>query len=295
MTGGQDPGRDTGQDPGRGLGQDTAGVAGVPYGDLGALDLGGPGTLAVSVPGLISLGEDAELTLASTGKLLLLAAVARRIASGELDPGEIVELREEDRCGGSGLLGLLSARRWPIGDLAVLTASVSDNTATNALLRRVGLDRVAESAAELGFARTRILDRIREPRLPSHPPTFAVGTAGELARFAAGLDGREEWTALMLRWMAHNGDRSLVPALLPHEAEEREVPASVPAGKVWVANKTGTDTGVRADVGVMIGPERRIGYAVLANGPAGAEHALVERARRAGLAIGHLAGLSRGR
>ncbi|MER6170371.1 serine hydrolase [Streptosporangium sp. NPDC001681] len=247
--------------------------------------------VAVSVPGLISVHEDAELPLASVGKLLLLAVVARGITEGELDPAEIVELREDDRCGGSGLLGVLSGRRWAIGDLAVLTASVSDNTATNALLRRLGLDRVAEGAAALGFARTRILDRIREPRLPSHPPTFAVGTAGELARFAAGLDGRREWTRLLLGWMACNTDRSLVPALLPSEPEEREIPGSVPAGTVWVANKTGTDVGVRADVGVMIGAGRRIGYAVLANGPAGGEHALVGRARQAGLAIGRLAGL----
>ncbi|MFJ2033072.1 serine hydrolase [Streptosporangium sp. NPDC087985] len=247
-------------------------------------------TVAVSVPGLISLDEDVELTLASTGKLLLLAVVAQEIASGALDPAEVVELREDDRCGGSGVLGVLSGRRWTIGDLAVLTASVSDNTATNALLRRLGLDRVAEGAAALGFVRTRILDRIREPRLPSHPPTFAVGTAGELARFATGLDGRQEWTRLLLGWMAHNTDRSLVPALLPHEPEDRNILPSVPPGTVWVANKTGTDVGVRADVGVMIGAGRRIGYAVLANGPAGDEYALVEKVRQAGLTIGRLTG-----
>lgn len=250
-----------------------------------------PGILAVSVPGLLSVEEDTEMVLASVGKLLLLAVTARWIASGRLDPAEPVELRREDRCGGSGLLGLLSAPSWTVADLAVLVASVSDNTATNALLRRVGLDEVAYGAAELGLVRTRVLDRIREPRLPSHPPTFAVGTAGELAGFAAGLDGREEWTRLMLRWMAHNGDRSLVPALLPHEAEDREVPGEPPRELVWVANKTGTDTGVRTDVGVMIGPGGRIGYAVLANGPEGSEQALVRRVRAAGQAIGRLAGL----
>ncbi|MBB2910226.1 beta-lactamase class A [Streptosporangium becharense] len=248
-------------------------------------------TVAVSVPGMISRDEDAELVLASTGKLLLLASVARGIAAGELDPAEVVELRDDDRCGGSGLLGALSGLRWTIRDLAVLTASVSDNTATNALLRRIGLDRVAEDAAGLGLVRTRILDRIRDRRLPSHPPAFAVGTAGELARFAAGLDGRREWTRILLDWMARNTDRGLVPALLPHDPEEREAPRAAPEGRVWVAHKTGTDTGVRADVGVMIGPERRIGYAVLANGPAGSEHALVTAVRRAGLEIGRLTGL----
>ncbi|MFG1755828.1 serine hydrolase [Streptosporangium sandarakinum] len=273
---------------------DTGGLDGLDVTDgLDGLDgLDGPGTVAVSVPGMISRHEDTELVLASTGKLLLLAAAARDIAAGALEEAETVEIRPDDRCGGSGLMGALSGDRWPVGDLAVLVASVSDNTATNALLRRIGLDRVAEVAAGLGFTRTRVLDRIREPRLPSHPPAFALGTAGELARFAARLDGAEEWSRTMLRWMAHNTDRSLVPALLPHEPEDRVIPAAPPRGMVWVANKTGTDTGVRADVGVMIGPERRIGYAVVANGPAGSEHALVRSARRAGLAIARLAGLT---
>ncbi|MGW4641764.1 serine hydrolase [Sphaerisporangium sp. NPDC004334] len=245
--------------------------------------------IAIAVPGEIAVGEDAELPLASVGKLPLLATVARAICAGTLDPAEPVELREEDRVGGSGLLRALSGRRWPVADLALLTAAVSDNIATNALLRRVGLDRVAEESRALGLRRTRVLDRIREPRLPTDPPAFAVGTAGELARFAASLDGREEWTRLMLGWLAHNTDRSLVPALLPHDSEDRRPATTAPPGTVWVANKTGTDDGVRADVGVMVG-DRRIGYAVLASGPPGSDHELVTRVRAAGIGIGRLVG-----
>ncbi|GII64187.1 serine hydrolase [Sphaerisporangium krabiense] len=266
-----------------------------PVPDLEVLARECPGTLAVAVPGLLALNEDAELPLASAGKLLLLAEVARAVVSGSLDPGEVVTLREDDHCGGSGLLGGLSPARWTVGDLALLTASVSDNTATNALLRRAGIDQVNAGAAELGFRRTRILDRIREPRLPEHPPTFAVGTAAELAAFAARLaealstpPAREPWERTLAGWMAHNTDRSLVPALLPHEPEDREIPVAPPTGTVWVANKTGTDAGTRTDVGVMAG-RRWLGYAVLAHGPAGAEHALVTAARRAGLAVGALA------
>ncbi|HEX4812042.1 MAG TPA: serine hydrolase [Nonomuraea sp.] len=252
--------------------------------------------IAVSVPGEIAVGEDVELPLASVGKLPLLATVARAICAGTLDPAEPVDLREEDHVGGSGLLHALSARRWSIADLALLTAAVSDNIATNALLRRIGLDRVAAESRTLGLRRTRVLDRIREPRLPSDPPAFAVGTAGELARFAATLDGQEEWTRLMLGWLAHNTDRSLVPAHLPHDPEDRRfpttaLPGTAPPGTVWVANKTGTDDGVRADVGVMVG-HRRIGYAVLASGPTGSEHELATRVREAGRTIGHLVGVT---
>lgn len=250
---------------------------------------GHPGTLAISVPGMLDLNEDVELPLASAGKLLLLAEVARGIAGGSLDPAEPVSPLEDDYCGGSGLLTSMSARSWTLGDLALLTASVSDNTATNALLRRLGLDRVNQGAGDLGFVRTRIFDRVREPRLPEHPPAFAMGTAAELAGFTTLLaSGPEPWKLQLMTWMAHNTDRSLVPALLPHEPEDRDVPSAPPPGTVWVANKTGTDTGVRTDVGVLIGT-RRVGYAVLANGPAGREHDLVKAVRRAGLRIGALA------
>ncbi|MEU8270639.1 serine hydrolase, partial [Sphaerisporangium sp. NPDC049002] len=134
----------------------------------------------------------------------------------------------------------------------------------------------------------RAADREGEPPAP----TFSVGTAAELARFAALLvaDGTDEapWKAMLLGWMAHNTDRSLVPALLPHEPEDRVIPSAAPPGTVWVANKTGTDTGVRTDVGVLVGA-RGVGYAVLASGPAGQEHDLVKAVRQAGLRIGALA------
>lgn len=213
--------------------------------------------------------EDLELPLASVGKLLLLAEVAM----GD-DLSARITLLEEDFCGGSGLLPVLTAREWTVGDLAVLTAAVSDNTATNALLRHVGLGRVNAAAAALGLRRTRLLDRIREPRGPEHPPTFALGTARELAGFAALLKGGEPWQVRLRGWMLANTDHGLVPALVKHDPEGG-----------WVANKTGTDDGVRADVGLM----GDLPYAVLASGPPGSDDDLVRAVRQAGLEIAALA------
>jgi beta-lactamase class A len=251
------------------------------------------GTLAVAVHGHFGLGEHTELPLASAGKLLLLAETAMEIDAGMLDPHEVVELEPGDYTAGSGLLGGLTAHRWTVGDLALLTAAVSDNTATNALLRRIGPAKANAGAAALGLTRTRLLDRIREPRGPEHAPTFALGTAAELARLAAIIAVDQPWTRILLGWMAANTDRALVPALLPHDPEAPAAPAEPVPGMVWVANKTGTDVGVRSDVGIMVGL-RRIGYAVLASGPPGTEHDLVTAVRRAGLVIGALA-LSPGR
>ncbi|MGW3495474.1 serine hydrolase [Streptomyces sp. NPDC001020] len=247
-----------------------------------------PGTLTVVVPGLLEHRADEQLPLASVGKLLLLAEVARGLTGGALEAGEQVELLDEDYCGGSGLLARLSPRQWTIADLARLTAAVSDNTATNALIRRVGLDRVNKGAAELGLTRTRILDLIREPRLPEHPPTFAVGTARELAALAQQIAGPAPWARLLLGWMAACSDRSMVAATIPHDPEDDSV-QEVPLDRLWVANKTGTDIGIRCDVGVVRGA-REVCYAVLTNCAPGREFEMVQAMRTIGTRIAAFTG-----
>jgi beta-lactamase class A len=238
-----------------------------------------PGTVAFSVPGLGEHRGDEVLPLASVGKLLLLRTLSRSFAHGDLDPAEPLTLVDDDYCPGSGLLIKLSGRVWTLSDLARLTAAISDNTATNALLRRVGLDRVAEEAACSGLEHTRILDRVREPRLPEHPATFAVGTARELAALAE-ISAQDP---LMLEWMASCTDRSMVAAAIPHDPEDCSV-GTVPFDGVWVANKTGTDVGTRTDVGVVRGV-REVCYAVLTRCDPGREFDMVLAMRAIGAQI----------
>lgn len=237
-----------------------------------------PGTLAYAVPGVGEQRADEVLPLASVGKVLLLASVARGFASGDLDPDEPLELQDQDYCAGSGLLIKLSVRRWTLSDLARLTAAVSDNTATNALLRRVGLDRANDHT---GLRHTRILDRIREPRRPEHPPTFAVGTARELVSLVETAD------PLVLEWLAGCTDRSMVPAAIPHDPEDSSIP-EVPVAGLWVANKTGTDVGTRCDVGVVRGA-RQVCYAVLTRCEPGREFEMVQAMRTLGAQVAVLA------
>ncbi|MEY9968321.1 beta-lactamase class A [Streptacidiphilus sp. MAP12-16] len=246
-----------------------------------------PGTLTLAVPGHLEHHSREVLPLASVGKLLLLAEVAHGLIAATLDPHAPVDLRDEDYCGGSGLLAKLAPRRWTVADLARLTAAVSDNTATNALIRVIGLDRVNERADLLGLTQTRLLDRIREPRLAHHAPTFAVGTAHELAALAQLIADDASWGSLLLGWMAGCGDRSMVPALIPHDPEDGAV-RPVSTGRLWVANKTGTDVGIRCDVGVVRGT-RQVCYAVLTSCPPGREFEMVQGMRAVGARIAELA------
>ncbi|MFI6289207.1 serine hydrolase [Streptomyces sp. NPDC051018] len=224
---------------------------------------------AVDVDGGASVGVDdtAVLPVASAAKLLLLAEVSRRLDTGELRPDQPVTVDPADTAGGTGLLGRLSRRGWTVEDLCWLTAAVSDNTATNALLRLVGLDAPARLEESLGLGGLTVHDRVRDQRGPDDPPVFATGTARALARLVAhavrGTMTSPEASARLLRWMRSNTDHGLVPALVPHDPYADCFPAPLPGG-LLVANKTGTDTGVRADAGVVIG-ERRLAYAVVAH------------------------------
>ncbi|MFD4943538.1 serine hydrolase [Streptomyces sp. NPDC058239] len=224
---------------------------------------------AVDIDGGETVGVDDRtvLPVASASKLLLLAEVSRRLDTGELLADRPVEVLDEDMADGTGLLRRMSRRGWTVEDLAWLTASVSDNTATNALLRLVGLESTARLADELGLDRLTLHDKVRDIRGPDVPPVFATGTAHDLARLVThavrGTMSSPAASARLLEWMRTNTDHGLVPALVDHDPYAPGFPNPLPDG-LLVANKSGTDTGVRADAGVIVGA-RRLAYAVVAH------------------------------
>lgn len=235
---------------------------------------------------MLAANRDLVLPLASVGKLLLLGEVARRLADGTLAPDQRVELLDAEReIGGTGLLGQLSPRWWTVVDLATAVAAVSDNAATNALLRLVTLDAVQELARGAGLRASTVHDRIRAERGPDVPATFATGTARDLCAFLADVATGSWHSPLACRllrgWLAGNLDRALVADSIGHDPWSTD--------GVRVLNKTGTDTGVRADAGIVLG-RHTVVYAVVAAFEPGAERAAVTELRRWGTAVDRLAG-----
>ncbi|MEU8816646.1 serine hydrolase [Actinoplanes sp. NPDC048796] len=204
---------------------------------------------SISVPGLAEHAPDRKLRTASIGKLLLLLETAKRFDSGELDPHELLRKDPALAVADSGLWHLLAVDALPAADVAALVAAVSDNYATNVLLQRIGLDNVGQAA----FQDTALLDFVRDKREPHHPPTLSTGSARELAalmrRVATGDTAVER---RMRAWLGTNTDLSMVASAWH-------------ADPLWhpgeFGNKTGTDDGIRADVGFR----GRQPYAVLTN------------------------------
>ncbi len=209
---------------------------------------------------------DAVRPVASVGKVLLLCTVADALAGGRIDPREALRRTEDDAVADSGLWQHLRVEALPVADLAVLVGAVSDNLATNVLLRHVGLPAVARTAARFGLRRTGMHDRVRDVRGPDDPPVLATGTARELSGLVHALATdavlAPEAGALVRGWLATGTDTSMAAGALGLD------PLAHPAEHLW--HKTGTDAGVRADVGHVGAGAGARSYAVLAQwDPAG--------------------------
>ncbi|WP_329083853.1 MULTISPECIES: serine hydrolase [unclassified Streptosporangium] len=123
-------------------------------GHLHALDVAGGREIAVRA------GE--QVVIASIFKVLLVLEFARQAAAGQLDPAERVLVTAEDRLGGWGTAGCADDVEMSLRDLVHFAMQVSDNTAADLLMRRIGLDTVRMLAAELGLARTRVIGGPRQ-------------------------------------------------------------------------------------------------------------------------------------
>jgi beta-lactamase class A len=208
---------------------------------------------------------DRQLSTASIGKILLLIETARQIADKTLDPQEPVRKNPELAVADSGLWQHLAVDTLPVADLAVLIAGVSDNYATNVLLDRIGLSPVADLARALRLQHTSLNDRVRGARAPHHPPTLSNGSARELAGLMHQIAHRKllspSVSEQLDRWLATNTDLSMVASgihldPLAHVGQDRGY---------LLRNKTGTDNGIRADIGYLTKDTTTLAYAVLAN------------------------------
>jgi beta-lactamase class A len=215
-------------------------------------------------------GTDEPLRTASVGKVLLLVETARGIASGELSPDEPLTRTVDLWVGDSGLWHTLSVETLPLIDVAALVGAVSDNLATNVLLRRVGLAEVAARATSLGLRATALHDQVRDVREADHPATLSTGTAGELSslmsRLASGTAAGPEADLLVRQWLSANVDQSMVGSALVEQGGldpiAHHTSLALPTA-FW--NKTGTDAGVRADVGAVTSGGRTVSWAAIAN------------------------------
>jgi beta-lactamase class A len=189
-------------------------------------------------------------------KIAILVELFRRFETGDLTPGDRMVLRAADQVGGSGVSQWFgdSQSALSLHDLAVLMIVLSDNTATNMLIDRLGMARINQTMASLDLGSIRVQRRMIQP-LESARGNENVATP----RHAALLMRRVASCELPMSRERCGGLRRILE--LPKGGP---FPASVP-GSVRVAWKPGGVEGVETAWGLFALAGRPYALAVMVN------------------------------
>ncbi|HOE14741.1 MAG TPA: class A beta-lactamase-related serine hydrolase [Candidatus Saccharicenans sp.] len=106
----------------------------------------------------IVINENEIFPQASSIKIAVLLEVLKQAEEGQLKLDEFINLTPEAKVGGGLILAYLGypSLKMSIRDLAVLMVVLSDNTATNLLIDRVGMKNVNSRLKSLGLNQTRL-------------------------------------------------------------------------------------------------------------------------------------------
>ena len=192
---------------------------------------------------VLSFHHERKLLAASVIKLPILVECFRQMKVGTADPGERFVIRNEDKKPSCGALNYMhEGLEVTLEDLYTLMIILSDNTATNLLIDRLTPSAVNETLEALGLHNTRLNRKLFEPQLSREGIENYI-CAGEigglLKKLYRGEVVDEAASARMLEIMKMQRLNGKIPVLLP--------PGTA------VAHKTGEDTGITHDVGIVYG------------------------------------------
>jgi beta-lactamase class A len=194
----------------------------------------------------VAIDADTPVPTASVIKLTVLYDAVKAIEEGHASFADRLMLTKANQVGGSGVLGLFDTPLTvTLKDALTMMVVVSDNTATNLAIDRLGLQNVNRRIESLGLKNTWLYKKVFLPAPPNAPAdqkTFGLGktTAREMAsvmqRFATCDSIQKKLCDAALTMLKNQTDRDAIPRYL---------------GNLQVANKTGALEHVRNDVAIV--------------------------------------------
>jgi len=212
---------------------DLDGVAGVAILDLSSGDK-------------ILIHADEVFPQASSIKITVLAELYRQAQAGKLKLTDLYTMQASDLVPDSDIMAGLTpgVTRLTLRDLATMMVAVSDNSATNVLIDRVGMDNVNAMLDGLGLRQTRLRRKMMDLKAASEGREN-VSTPREMmtllqAIYENKLFGRE-LTQDFFKVLSTHKESALLRGLPPD---------------VTAASKPGELEAVRADSGIVFVPNR---------------------------------------
>ena len=186
--------------------------------------------------------EMMPLVAASVIKIPIMVEAFRQFESGELNPLATYRIKPEDKMPSCGALNRMhDGLEVTLRDLVELMIVLSDNSATNILIDRLGIARVNATLEAEGLKVTRLRRKLfdkagMEAGLSNHVCAREIGLL--LERMYAGTLVSPQASAEMLEILRNQKLNGKMPFFLK------------PRG-IACAHKTGEDDGITHDVGVV--------------------------------------------
>jgi beta-lactamase class A len=213
----------------------------------------------------VAVNATTSFPTASMIKILVLYQLLREVERGNAQLWERLTLRAADRTRGSGLLSDCDEGLNPtVRDLAVLMMAISDNTATNMLIDRLGVHAINQAMQEAGMRNSQLRGRIDFDRIRADPGNLAVATPRDFCDFLSSLHRGELLSGgsveQMLRIMRIQKYIEPLRRHLPYDpyGEEFGEPQAIS-----VASKTGSLSGIRGEAGLVQTPAATYSIAVM--------------------------------
>jgi beta-lactamase class A len=187
------------------------------------------------------LHPDEVLPTASSIKIAILAELYRQAQQGKIKLGDLYTLQPADIVGGSGVAEALTpgVTRLTIRDVAALMISVSDNSAANIIIDRIGMENVNALLDSLGLTHTRLRRKMMDVKAAAEgreniaTPREMVTLLEDLYR---GKVLNKQMTDDFFELLSVHKE-SYIPRELPEDLR--------------IANKPGELEGVRNDSGIV--------------------------------------------
>lgn len=182
---------------------------------------------------------------ASVIKLPVFMHIARLMSRGDIDPNEIIRCRHEDKMGGCGALRAFTDEPdVSIATLCELMITISDNSATNLLINRIGIEELARVFQDMGLSVTKL------HRVMFDSEAAARGIENEAAPREMGMLLEQVYR----REFEDEETSAYIEEVLLKQQINHKIPGIIGAS-VSVAHKTGEDDGISNDVSIVYAPE----------------------------------------
>ena len=193
---------------------------------------------------------DDPINAASVIKLFVMAEAFRQKEAGLLGFDEPVEIRREDKMPSCGALTYMhDGLTVTVGDLVTLMIIVSDNTAANLLIGRLGIENINAAAAALGCGEG---TRLRRPLF--RPDLSARGIQYHVTARDAGLFFRRLLDGTCVSAAASES----MLGILKDQRLNGKMPFFLKPKGIVCAHKTGEDSGITHDAGIIFFSSPRI-------------------------------------